>query len=69
MTPSTMPLLPEDLTIIQDVFDQSCQGFDIPKSSADAAALAIILVRQLQKGHRDKSVLQMIATNILTENL
>jgi hypothetical protein len=62
-------ILPEDLQVLKDVFDQSCESFEIPKSSADAAALATILVRQLQNGHRDRATLRTIATNLLSENL
>ena len=62
-------ILPEDLQVLKDVFDQSCESFEIRKSSADAAALATILVRQLQNGRRDRAILRTIATNLLSENL
>lgn len=62
-------ILPEGLQVLQDVFDQSCESSEIPKSSADAAALATILMRRLQYGRRDRAVLRMIAANLLSENL
>lgn len=59
------PILPEDLSLIQDVFDDACDSHRIPKSSEDAAALALILVRQLQKGRRDKATLRLVIDNIV----
>jgi len=61
------PLLPEELCLIQDVFDDACDSHRIPKSSEDAAALALILVRQLQKGRRDKATLRVVIDNIVDE--
>jgi len=59
------PLLPEDLSLIQDVFDDACDSHRISKSSEDAAALALILVRQLQKGRRDRATLRLVIDNIV----
>ncbi len=65
--PVRAPLLPEDLSLIQDVFEDACDSHRIPNSSEDAAALALILVRQLQKGRRDKATLRLVIDNIVDE--
>ena len=59
------PVLPEDLSLIQHVFDDACDSHRILKSSEDAAALALILVRQLQKGRRDKATLRVVIDNMV----
>ena len=46
------PVLPEDLSLIQHVFDDACDSHRILKSSEDAAALALILVPLLWQAAR-----------------
>lgn len=51
------PVSPEQLTLLQDVFDEACREHGIDKSSPDAEALALILVNSMQKGSNDKEQL------------
>lgn len=55
------PVNPEQLTILQEVFDSACQEHAIDKTSADAEALALILVNSLQKGAQDRNKLESLA--------
>jgi hypothetical protein len=66
---SMLSVQPQDLRLIREIFHESCESFQISKSSADAAALATILIRQLHKGRRERSTLRAIAVNLLTESL
>jgi hypothetical protein len=66
---SKLSVQPQDLRLIREIFHESCESFQIPKSSSDAAALATILIRQFHKGRRERSTLRTIASNLLTESL
>lgn len=59
------PVTPEELTLLQAVFDEVCSSEGISRDSADAEALALILVRQLQNGIKDKGTLGSVARNLL----
>jgi len=55
------PVNPEQLSLLQQVFDQACAEHRIDKDSPDAEALALILVNSLQKGSNDKEKLAALA--------
>lgn len=55
------PVNPEQLNLLQQVFDQACAEHRIDKASPDAEALALILVNSLQKGSDDKEKLAALA--------
>lgn len=55
------PVNPEQLTLLQEVFDSTCAEHEIDKASPDAEALALILVNSLQKGSNDKDKLEALA--------
>lgn len=55
------PVNPEQLSLLQQVFDQACEEHRIDKASPDAEALALILVNSLQKGSDDKEKLAALA--------
>lgn len=59
------PVNPQQLTLLQQVFDQTCQDNDIDKTSPDAEALALILVNSLQKGSDDKEKLAALARTLV----
>lgn len=59
------PVNPEQLTLLQQVFDQTCTENHIDKSSPDAEALALILVNSLQKGSDDKEKLAALAQTLV----
>ena len=61
------PLLADDIALLKEIFDEACDGHSIPKTSADAEALALILVQQMQKGRRDKQTLRLVVDNIVEE--
>jgi hypothetical protein len=55
------PVLPAQLNLLQQVFDDACAEHQIDKESPDAEALALILVNSLQKGSEDKDKLAALA--------
>ncbi|MBB4349100.1 MULTISPECIES: hypothetical protein [Rhizobiaceae] len=55
------PVNPEQLTLVQQVFDETCAEHGIDKASADGEALALILVNSLQKGSAEKEQLEALA--------
>ncbi len=55
------PVNPEQLLLLQEVFDGTCAEHGIDKTSADGEALALILVNSLQKGSADKEQLAALA--------
>ncbi len=55
------PVNPEQLTLLQQVFDRACEEHQIDKGSPDAEALALILVNSLQKGKDDEEKLAAVA--------
>ncbi|MBW6423601.1 hypothetical protein KX729_19260 [Rhizobium sp. XQZ8] len=59
------PVHPEQLTLLQQVFDQTCAENHIDKASPDAEALALILVNSLQKGSDDKEKLANLAQTLV----
>lgn len=61
------PLLADEIALLQEIFDEACDGHRIPKTSEDAEALALILVQQMQKGRRDKATLRLVVDNIVEE--
>ncbi len=61
------PLLADDIALLQEIFDEACDGHCIPETSEDAEALALILVQQMQKGRRDKTRLRLFVDNIVEE--
>jgi len=60
------PVNPEQLTLLQQVFDQTCADNHIEKTSPDAEALALILVNSLQKGSDDKEKLAALAQTLVS---
>lgn len=58
------PVNPDQLTILQQVFDEACAEHHIEKSSPDAEALALILVNSLQKGADEKEKLSALAETL-----
>jgi hypothetical protein len=59
------PVNPEQLTLLQQVFDQTCAENHIDKRSPDAEALALILVNSLQKGSSEKEKLEALAQTLV----
>jgi hypothetical protein len=59
------PVNPEQLTLLQQVFDTTCAEHEIDRASPDAEALALILVNSLQKGADDKDRLEALAEAII----
>lgn len=55
------PVNPEQLSLLQEVFDHTCAEHAIDKESPDAEALALILVNSLQKGSDEKDKLEALA--------
>lgn len=55
------PVHPQQLSMLQHVFDRACAEHHIDKASPDAEALALILVNSLQKGKDDEERLAAIA--------
>ncbi|TNM66542.1 hypothetical protein [Aliirhizobium smilacinae] len=55
------PVNPEQLMLLQQVFDETCTEHGIDKASPDGEALAFILVNSLQKGSADKEQLEALA--------
>ena len=55
------PVNPDQLSLLQQVFDQACAEHQIDKASPDAEALALILVNSLQKGSDDMQKLAALA--------
>jgi hypothetical protein len=60
------PVNPEQLTLLQQVFDRACQEHQIDKASPDAEALALILVNSLQKGKDDEEKLAAVAAALVS---
>lgn len=60
------PVNPEQLHLLQQVFDEACAEHHIDKGSPDAEALALILVNSLQKGADDKAKLAALAETLAT---
>lgn len=58
------PVNPDQLNLLQQVFDETCLEHHIEKSSPDAEALALILVNSLQKGSDDKDRLAALAETL-----
>ncbi|WP_158693448.1 hypothetical protein [Neorhizobium alkalisoli] len=58
------PVHPQQLSLLQEVFDETCAEHQIDKDSPDAEALALILVNSLQKGSDDKDQLATLAENL-----
>lgn len=59
------PVTPEELMLLQSVFDDVCAAEDVVRDSADGESLALVLVRQLQNGIKDKDSLVSVARNVL----
>jgi hypothetical protein len=60
------PVGPDQLSMLQEVFDQACVEHNIHKASPDGEALALILVNSIQKGLGEKEKLESLA-HILAE--
>ena len=61
------PVGPDQLSMLQKVFDQACVEHNISKSSPDGEALALILVHSMQKGLSEQEKLESLA-HILAES-
>lgn len=61
------PVNPTQLTLLQEVFDDTCAEHGIDKTSPDGEALALILVNSLQKGSADKQQLEALAGALVQE--
>ena len=59
------PIEPSDLALLQSVFDSICSENNLPKNHADAEALALILVSQLQNGVKTETELSAVAHKLL----
>lgn len=59
------PVNPEQLNLLQRVFDDACAEHRIDKGSPDAEALALILVNSLQKGSDDRDKLVALAETLV----
>lgn len=55
---------PDQLSLLQQVFDAACAQYKIAKSSPDGEALALILVNSLQKGMNEKEALSSLAETL-----
>lgn len=61
------PVNPEQLALLQQVFDDTCAEHGIAKASPDGEALALILVNSLQKGSAEKEQLEALAGTLIQE--
>ncbi|PST24145.1 hypothetical protein C7U60_09500 [Mesorhizobium plurifarium] len=52
-----LALLPEDLDVLQRVFDTLCREYRWPRDSAQAQRLGRMLIRGFQTGTRDEELL------------
>jgi hypothetical protein len=58
------PVNPDQLSLLQQVFDDACAEHRINKDSPDGEALALILVNSLQKGMSEKEALSHLAETL-----
>jgi hypothetical protein len=58
------PLQPEELNMLQRVFDVTCAAADIPKKSPQAEGLAATLFELFQSGIRDENQLKAAVSKI-----
>lgn len=58
------PVHPDQLSLLQQVFDAACAQHQISKASPDGEALALILVNSLQKGMSEKEALASLAETL-----
>jgi hypothetical protein len=61
------PVNPEQLALLQQVFNDTCAEHGIDKASPDGEALALILVNSLQKGSNEKERLESLAGTLIQE--
>lgn len=59
------PLSPNDLQLLQHVFDTLCFEHHLSRGSSDAEALAVILVRHLQNGMRGEDALAAVGRGVM----
>lgn len=59
------PVQPSELDLLQRVFNNVCAEHEICKTGADAEALALILVRQLQNGVKDEAELSALGAGLM----
>lgn len=59
--PIRRPVGPDQLSLLQQVFDAACTEYKIGKDTPDGEALALILVNSLQKGMDEKEALASLA--------
>ncbi|MFD1744553.1 hypothetical protein ACFSE1_03680 [Rhizobium helianthi] len=59
--PVRRPVGPDQLSLLQQVFDTACNQYQIGKDTPDGEALAVILVNSLQKGMDEKEALASLA--------
>lgn len=62
------PVGPDQLAMLQEVFDQACRQHNIAKLSPDGEALALILVNSMQKGLGEKEKLETLAHILVEDN-
>lgn len=58
------PVHPNQLSLLQQVFDEACAQHKINKASPDGEALALILVNSLQKGMSEREALADLAEKL-----
>lgn len=62
------PVGPDQLAMLQEVFDRTCDQHNIARRSPDAEALALILVNSMQKGLSEKEKLESLAHILVEDN-
>lgn len=62
------PISSEELGLLQSVFDNLCADQCLPRDSADAEALALILLHNLQNGNKDYEELRSIGAKVIRAN-
>ena len=55
------PVGPDQLSMLQKVFDQACVEHNITKSSPEGEALPVILVHSMQMGFSEQAKLEALA--------
>lgn len=58
------PVNSAQLTLLRQVLEETCEQHDIPRTSPDGEALAVILLHSLQKGVGEREKLEALASNL-----
>lgn len=62
------PIAPQELALLQSAFDKLCADHGLPRDDADAEALGLILLHQLQNGNKSFEELLSTGATVIREN-